>query len=80
MIDAPCTWAHSSEWPDREISVGQSILSNHAPDGWTAGVHLIVAEAYIRSMDNAASERESVPRPETICVRRQLNITGSTTS
>lgn len=64
-IDSPCTWAKSSEWPDREISLGESILSDFAPDEWTASVHLILAEAYIHSMDNAASDGGTVPRPGT---------------
>ncbi len=58
-IGAPCNWARSPEWPVREISVGESILTDYARDEWTASVHLILAEAYIRAMDDAAYDPQS---------------------
>jgi hypothetical protein len=58
-IDQPCAWASDSDWPKEEVSVGESILADFAPDEWTASVHLILAEAYI-----AESDRETPPGSE----------------
>jgi hypothetical protein len=51
-IDTPCNWANSVRWPDRVISVGESILSDFPKDGFTPSVHLILAEAYAYVLAN----------------------------
>ena len=77
-IDVPCTWAHSSDWPDREIAVGGSILMDFAPDEWTANVHLILPKPTFTRWRLRGTER-LYPGQRPNCARRQSNITGSTT-
>jgi hypothetical protein len=62
-IDTPCNWANSRRWPDRVISVGETILSDFPQDGWTPSVHLILAEAYAYVLANT-DESADAPQPE----------------